>query len=309
MGTLKGAINTIPVMSKLIRVDIDLETSPVVEGKLGATADRQLIEMWIHGHSPCTADYYHRTAYRLLAHTSKPLGQTTLADLQSFADALKDSGLAESSCRSYLAAVKSLLTFGNRLGVIPVNVGIPLRLPTPRDALTERILTETDVALMIRLEPDARNKVMLRLLYAGALRVSELCGLRWQDLTERSEGGQVTVFGKGSKTRVVVLPAVIWKELVAVRGEATADSSIFLTPKAKPMYRQQAWRIVKEAAMRIGIEEVSPHWFRHAHASHSIDRGAPIHLVQQTLGHSNVATTGRYLHARPSESSAKFLAL
>lgn len=63
-----------------------------------------------------------------------------------------------------------------------------------------------------------------------------------------------------------------------------------------------------KAAARAGLPaEVSAHWLRHAHASHALDRGAPIHLVQATLGHASVATTGRYLHARPSASSARFL--
>ncbi len=65
---------------------------------------------------------------------------------------------------------------------------------------------------------------------------------------------------------------------------------------------------MKAAAERAGLPaSVSAHWLRHAHASHSLERGAPIHLVQTTLGHASVATTGRYLHARPSDSSARYL--
>lgn len=72
----------------------------------------------------------------------------------------------------------------------------------------------------------------------------------------------------------------------------------------------QVWRINRKAARRAGIEApVSLHWLRHAHASHALDRGAPIHLVQSTLGHASVATTGRYLHARPGDSSAFYLAV
>ncbi len=75
----------------------------------------------------------------------------------------------------------------------------------------------------------------------------------------------------------------------------------------------QVNRIVKAAAKRVpGLEEavadaVSPHWLRHAHASHAMDRGAPVHLVKETLGHANIATTGRYLHARPTDSSSLYL--
>ena len=70
----------------------------------------------------------------------------------------------------------------------------------------------------------------------------------------------------------------------------------------------QVRRIVYAAAKKAGLEQkVSPHWMRHAHASHALDRSAPIHLVQATLGHASVSTTGRYLHARPTESSSFYL--
>jgi len=67
-------------------------------------------------------------------------------------------------------------------------------------------------------------------------------------------------------------------------------------------------RIVQAAAKRAGLEvHVSPHWLRHSHATHALERGAPIHLVAATLGHASVATTGKYLHARPTDSSARYL--
>jgi integrase/recombinase XerD len=69
-------------------------------------------------------------------------------------------------------------------------------------------------------------------------------------------------------------------------------------------------RLVYQAAKEACLDErPSPHWRRHAHATHALERGAPIHLVQATLGHASVATTGRYLHARPTDSSAKYLPL
>ncbi len=157
--------------------------------------------------------------------------------------------------------------------------------------------------------------MLLTVLYGGGLRISEVCGLRWRDLAPRDEAGQATVFGKGGKTRVVLLSAATWKVLAALRGDAdaklagaSADAPVFLSRKGGALDPSAVHRIVKAAAARAGLSiEVSAHWLRHAHASHALDRGAPIHLVQATLGHASVATTGRYLHARPSESSAKFL--
>ena len=79
-----------------------------------------------------------------------------------------------------------------------------------------------------------------------------------------------------------------------------------------PLDQPQAWSIVQAAAMRVGLPVgkggVSPHWLRHAHATHALEYGhAPIHLVQATLGHASVATTSKYLHARPTDSSARYL--
>lgn len=272
--------------------------------------DAQLIELWIYGRSPHTQSYYRRSAHKFLAHCDKPLASVTLADAQSFARLLADQGLADSSLRAYLAAIKSLLTFGNKLGMLPVNVGAPLNLPKAKDALNERILTEREVQLMIYLEPDIKNRAILRLLYAGGVRVSELAALKWRDLQERTEGGQVTVFGKGSKTRTILLPTAVWQELLALRGEgADPVSPLFSCTRGGHLTRQQIWEIVKVAGERVSLPNVSPHWLRHAHASHSLEHGAPIHLVQATLGHASIATTGRYLHARPTDSSSRYLAL
>ena len=155
-----------------------------------------------------------------------------------------------------------------------------------------------------------RNAVLLRLLYGAGLRISEACGLAWRDLAARDDGGQVSVFGKGGKTRVVLLPVGLWAPLAALRGDAGADEPVFRSQRRGRMDPSAVHRVIKAAAARAGLgPAVSAHWLRHAHASHALDRGAPIHLVQATLGHASVATTGRYLHARPNDSSARYLAV
>lgn len=272
-------------------------------------ADAQLIQLWMHGRSRHTRRYYQADAQRFLAFVDKPLLQATLADIQDFADSLETSGLTPSSCGRTISSVKSLLAFGNRVGMLPVNVGALLKTPAVKNTLAERILSEAEVQQLVVLEPNFRNKMMLKLLYAAGLRVSELCGLRWRDLQARSEAeGQINVYGKGGKTRVVLLPAAIWREIASLRETAGFNDSIFQSRKGGHLHPSQVMRIVRAAARRAGIDtNVSPHWLRHAHASHSLDRGAPIHLVQATLGHASIATTGRYLHARPQDSSARYL--
>jgi integrase/recombinase XerD len=101
----------------------------------------------------------------------------------------------------------------------------------------------------------------------------------------------------------------VWQQLQALRGEAKAADPVFPSRKGGgSLDVSQVRRIVYLAARQAGLEQkVSPHWMRHAHASHALDRNAPIHLVQATLGHASVSTTGRYLHARPTDSSAFYL--
>jgi integrase/recombinase XerD len=273
-----------------------------------ADSDAQLVDLWLHGRPETTRAAYRSDVDRFLAGVGKPLGVVTLGDLQSFADGLAD--LAASTQARRLSAVKSLLAFGHRLGYLPVDVGAALRLPRLRNRLAERILPEPTVQRLLALEPDRRNRAMLRLAYAAGFRVSELVELRWRDLVARDDAGQATVFGKGGKTRTVLLPPATWAEVLALRGAAAADAPVFRSRKGGPLDPSQVLRIVQAAARRAGVEaNVSPHWLRHAHASHALDRGAPIHLVASTLGHASIATTGRYAHARPSDSSSRYLAV
>lgn len=288
---------------------VDTKESIAPEVKPSDTQGR-LIEMWLHGLSPQTQERYRRTSRRFLDFVNKPLHLVTLADLQGWQLTLLD--LSPSSQRTALATIKSLLSFGHKIGVLPENIGLQMRSPKAKDCLHERILGEQEVQAMIALETNDRNRVILLLLYASGLRVSELCQLTWKDLKPRGDSGQVTVLGKGSKTRTVLLPAAVWHEVMQLRGDAHSGDAVFCSREGDDMgrhlHRSQIHRIVAAAASRAGIEgKVSPHWLRHSHASHSLEHGAPIHLVQATLGHSDITTTSRYLHASPSDSSAMYL--
>ena len=271
--------------------------------------DDQLIKLWLHERSPHTQRAYRADVERFRSRAGKPLHAVTLADLQDFAGSM--TGIAAASQYRTLSAVKSLLAFGHRLGYLPFDVGRALRLPPVRNRLNERILSEADLHRILTLETNPRNHAILTLLYASGIRVSELCALCWRDLQPGGDAGQITVLGKGSVTRSVQLPASVWKQLESLRCPAGADEPVFRSRKKSGALQPVAvLRIVKRAAARAGIgAPVSPHWLRHAHASHALDRGAPIHLVQTTLGHASISTTGRYLHARPKESSSRFLAL
>jgi integrase/recombinase XerD len=272
-------------------------------------SDMDFVALWLGTKvSDHTRRAYRAEVERFRAAAGKPLAQITLQDLHTYAQRLGQGSLHPASQNRALTAVKSLLSFAHETGYIAFNPGAAVKLRTHPDNLAQRILAESEVAALIDRAPSGRDRMILRLLYVSGVRVSELAQLKWCDLMARNEGGQITVFGKGGKTRAILLKPKIWRQLLELRGAAAAADPVFRSRKGGHLDVSQIRRIVYTAARRAGLpQRVSPHWLRHAHASHALDRSAPLHLVQATLGHRSVSTTGRYLHARPTESSSLYL--
>jgi integrase/recombinase XerD len=274
-------------------------------------SDAEIVELWLQSQaSPHTQSCYRRDYERLRAQVGKPLARMGLGDLQAFAQYLIEAGLAPVSRGRTLAAVKSLFGFLFRMRFIPVNFAAELPLPRYENRLAERVLSEDCVQRLLAADTSQRDAILLKLLYLGGLRISEAICLRWRNLHGRGDAGQVTVFGKNGKTRAVALPATLWAELISMRGAAGPDALVFPSRGGKPLDRGRVRTILRQLAAAAGIAgPVSPHWLRHAHATHALDHGAPIHLVQATLGHASISTTSAYLHARPDDSSARYLAI
>jgi integrase/recombinase XerD len=273
-----------------------------------ADSDSQILGLWLHGRGGNTRDAYRRDISRFFAFVRRPISEVTLQDVQSFADSLLG---AVSTKRRTISALKSLFSFALKIGYVRFSVTAALRAPKAMDTLAERILPEAKIHAIIALTPDGRDRMLLRLLYATGARVSEICALKWRHVQVNGNSGQITIFGKGAKTHAVLLPQSLWTDVINSRNEREDDSPVFASRRrGGHLSRSQVLRIVQQAGRRAGVKsKVSPHWFRHAHASHAMDRGAGIHLVCATLAHSSIAVTGRYLHAKPNESSATFLAV
>ncbi len=276
-----------------------------------AENDTQAINLWLHGKAEKTARAYRNQIQRFIQYVDKPLRFVTLGDVQAYQDHLEQSGMKVSSQNTHLMAVKSLFSFCQRIGYVQFNVGGAVQGQPEKDTLAERILSESEVQAMIHLEENPRNKAMLRFLYCTGARASEISDLRFRDFSEAEEGAVVTLYGKGGKTRYVLIPQSVWADIQGLHSSPGPDTPVFLSrKKGQPVSRVSIWRIVRAAAKRAGIQkEVSPHFMRHSCASHSLDRGAPIHVVQSTLGHSNLATTGRYTHVKPKQSAGQWLAI
>lgn len=281
--------------------------------------DRFFLTSWLFDKSEKTVTAYMAAMARFYAHTNKPLAALTLMDVQAFASSLNEQPLAPRSRAQVLAAVKSALTFGFQTGYLPVNVGLLVKLPKVEDTLAERILTEAQVARLLALESNGRNHALLVLLYRAGLRADEAAGLQWRHVTEREDGtAQIAVFGKGSKTRFVLIDEATAALLAKLhKNGAGGDTFVFLSRQQRNRKGERTSRrltvrevevIVRKAAKRAGLEgAVSPHWFRHAHATHALENGAPITLVRDTLGHASIETTSRYTHVRPNASSGSYL--
>ena len=284
----------------------------------GARNDVHLQALWLQGFASAhTRRAYASDVQAFRTWAGRPTLQTiTLADLQGWQRHLVQTGQSTGSVNRRLAALRSLLSFGQRTGYLPFNVGTAVQVLPQADRLTERILPERDTLNLIHAAGAStpqgrRNRVLLQFLYYGGVRVAEACALQWQDLTDLDGVRPVAVIhGKGDRTRHVALPpdcAAALEELQPTPAEP--QGPVFRTRSGRPLQPRAVYAIVKAAARRASLDApVSPHWLRHAHASHALDRGAAVQVVQATLGHASLSTTTRYVHVQPGASSGHALA-
>lgn len=269
------------------------------------TTDDRVVDMWVNRkESMSTQRQYRQTWGQFRQVVDAPLQAITFESLQSWVSGLTGS---ENTRKVRVAAIKSLFGFALQIGYIKLNPAVMLDSIKVKDELAGRILTEEQVMSMIAMTDKQRDKVLLRVLYASAGRVSEVCSLIWRDVQPNGDSGQVTLFGKGGKTRAVKLSKATYLALCGIdKGEGNAP--VFISQKGGRLDETQVHRIVSAAAERAGITgNVSAHWLRHSHASHALDRGASVALVRDTLGHSSLAVTSRYTHAKPNDSSGLYL--
>jgi site-specific recombinase XerD len=286
-----------------------------------ARTDTELLKVWLKSHkdgSAHTVRVYARVGGRFLdalGGAGVDLRKARVEDVQAALEAMrtKDDGspVKPATVNTYVAAVKSFLGFAHRVGFTRFNAAPLIKLKKAPRQVAQRILGELEVRKLIDAASPGRDRLMLEVAYFGGLRVSELVSLTWRQVIRRDSGeAQLEVVGKGDKVRQVLIPAVIAARLLASRGDAPASAPVFESVRnpGHALTERAVNFIVKAAATRAGANPAaSVHWLRHAHASHAIDNGAPITLVSATLGHADLKTTSVYAHARPGESSGRYL--
>ncbi|MDP2903598.1 MAG: site-specific tyrosine recombinase XerD [Methylovulum sp.] len=283
--------------------------------------DQFLDAVWVEqGLSENTLSAY-RSDLRIFAKwlAGKPLLDVDNGQLSFFLAFLYKKGISNRTSARMLSSLRRFYGYyirENRITADPTAlidspyIGRPL--PTS--------LSENDVDLLLAAPEVAhalglRDKAMLEMLYATGLRVSELVGLKFEHISFRQ--GVVRVTGKGGKDRLVPVgeEAMSWLDTYmgqarkAILGERQCNT-LFVTNRAAGMTRQAFWHLIKRYAKKAGIgKELSPHTLRHAFATHLLNHGADLRVVQLLLGHSDLSTTQIYTHvatARLKDLHAKF---
>lgn len=219
----------------------------------------------------------------------------------------RDRGMAVSSTARRLVAIKVFFGFLVQEGLLAANVAEVMESPRLWKLLPGFLSVQEVEKLLEAPVGDGRyavrDRALLELLYATGMRVSEIAALRLDDV--HADPDYVRCLGKGSKVRIVPYGGQARQRLNRYLAEArprfarpgVGDSSVFLTNRGAAFTRQGLWKLITQLARRAGIAKaVHPHTLRHSFASHLLANGAPLRVIQEMLGHADIATTQIYTH-------------
>jgi integrase/recombinase XerD len=261
--------------------------------------------------SPNTLEAYLSDVSKLLSFLNDEciaIQQVTLDNLHTFAAGLRDLGIAPRSQIRIISGIKSFFKFLLIDEYIPADPSEFLESPKIGRHLPD-VLTVEEIDRIVKCidlsQPEGhRNKAMIETMYSCGLRVSELCGLKMNDLY--MEEGFLRVTGKGSKQRLVPISPTAIKEITTyidgtrkhIDTKPGYESFLFLSiRRGKPISRVMVFDIVKKLVQEAGVNKsVSPHTFRHSFATHLLEGGANLRAIQCMLGHEKIATTEIYTH-------------
>jgi len=267
------------------------------------------------GLSPNTIEAYGRDIRSFAAFlANQDWKRVEPGSILQFISHLKEKSFASSSICRTLVAVKVFFRFLKKEGEISVDLGQYFDTPKLWQLIPEVLSTEEVNALLAQPQAKdfmgARDKAILELLYATGMRVSELCHLKINDLSDTF----VKVRGKGNKERVIPVgkKAIEAVDLYLSEFRTAAqeeNAPLFVSQRGKPIDRVTVWSRVKAYANAAGIQKsISPHTLRHSFATHLLENGADLRLIQDMLGHEDIGTTDRYTHVTGSRLKAAFKA-
>jgi integrase/recombinase XerD len=252
------------------------------------------------GLSKNTLTAYSRDLENFIAFANSPVEALSVDHAINFMTKLSDDTYAPASRSRALIAIKVFFRFLQKEGIQEKDLGRLLDTPKLWQTLPD-ILSSTEIEALLN-QPDTttrqgiRDRAILELLYATGIRVSELTSLRIYDVDD----DQIRVFGKGSKERIVPISARAVAAVDAYLSQVRTteeEKCLFLSMKGKPLDRTTVWKLVKEYAKKAKIQKnIFPHALRHSFASHLLDGGADLRIIQEMLGHAHISSTDRYTH-------------
>jgi integrase/recombinase XerD len=289
---------------------VELTAPPSVAAAAARYLDHLAVERGLAGNTLLS---YRRDLrrYAAIVGAERPLPSVTEADVASFVAVLREGSeghppvKASSAARS-LVAVRGLHRYAVREGWVPDDVSREVRPPAlpralPKAITVDEVKSLIDAAAFDQTPLSLRDAALLEVLYGTGARISEAVGLDVDDLDV--EAGAVRLYGKGSKERVVpvgsyalaAVSAYLVRARPALASGGRGTPALFLNARGGRLSRQSAWTVLRAAAEKAGLRAaVSPHTLRHSFATHLLDGGADVRVVQELLGHASVTTTQVY---------------
>ena len=252
------------------------------------------VELKISKNSPYTVRNYLRANKQLIENTNKLPEEIDEDDVKTFiAEHLSDK--SSMSIILFLSAIRFAQS-----SIFKKDPTTNIKRPKRENRLPN-VLTKEEVRLMIKSCENKKSKLMISLLYACGMRVSELVNLKCDDLEFEDNIGQIRQ-GKGKKDRIFNIPKFLKEDLQKQSEKQKSFGNIYLFSNKKPQTTRNIQKIVSNIARKAGIQkEVHPHTLRHSFATHLLEDGVDIRKIQELLGHSNLATTQIYTHVSTEE--------
>ena len=228
-------------------------------------------------------------------------------DIVQYLFTLKDNGKSTATISRNISSIRSFHQFLVRENITDHDASLHIETPKKERKLPD-VLSQQEVEILLSIPTNSplsyRNKAMLELMYATGLRVSELISLQLSDL--HLEMGFLQCFGKGAKERIVPIGDVAIQSIENYLQHGrpklmkkNTNSMLFVNQHGRALSRQGCWKILKKLALDAGIrKKITPHTLRHSFATHLLENGADLRIVQEMLGHEDISTTQIYSHVR-----------
>ena len=273
-----------------------------------ATTDSELILAWLMDKpSKLTQKQYSVNIRQFINYIGCEIAEVKYEDMQSFLRMLELKGYHKSTISTKLTSVKSLFSFGYKLGYLSQNVASLVKYKAGEVKLSDKLINHEYIKLMVDNAYSNRDKLIIKMLYSLGLRISELINIKWGDFFYDGDFINLTVTGKGNKSRTLLITNSLYNQLLKLKEEGI-DYVFHAYSRNTPLTRQAVNILLSKLEKELGLEtKITPHKFRHSHATMSIKNGCDLSLLQQSLGHSSIRTTEKYLNYRKNEGSTQYI--